>query len=82
MTEPMRCLYSYVLDNDFSACLCTKEYRTTNALTCRLEQKLRQILSGEAQELFQKYFDAQSEQQLLELEAMFQAAFTLHRTLY
>lgn len=81
MTEPMRLLYDYTLNNDFSARLCTQEFRSVDALLNRLEDKLCQTLSGDSLELFKKYLDALTEHRLLELEAMFQAAFALHRTL-
>ena len=81
MTDAMRVLYNYALENNFEVRLCTQEYRSADALIKRLEDKLCQTLSGEALEFFKKYLDAQTEHQLIELEAMFQAAFTLPREL-
>ena len=68
MTDAMRVLYNYALENKFEVRLCTQEYRSADAPIKRLEDKLCQTLSGEA-----------TEHQLIELEAMFQAAFTLPR---
>ena len=77
MNKPMQTLYGYILDNDFDACLCTEEFRYADRLLSRLEEQLRQTLRGDSLELFQTYLDALEKHQLLELEAMFQAAFTL-----
>ena len=81
MKEPMRLLYNHVLDNTFNAYLCTQEYRSADVLADRLTDKLRQALPGENRALFEKYQDAVTEQQRLELEAMFQAAFSLAKEL-
>ena len=81
MKEPMRLLYNHVLDNTFNAYLCTQEYRSADVLADRLTDKLRQALPGENRVLLEKYQDAVTEQQRLELEAMFQAAFSLAKEL-
>lgn len=81
MKEPMRLLYNHVLDNTFNAYLCTQEYRSADVLADRLTDKLRQALPGENRVLLEKYQDALTEQQRLELEAMFQAAFSLAKEL-
>lgn len=81
MTEAMRLLYNYTLDNRFLSCLCTQEYRFADVLADRLTDKLRQALPGENRALLEKYQDAVTEQQRLELEAMFQAAFSLAKEL-
>ena len=81
MKEPMRLLYNHVLDNTFNAYLCTQEYRSADVLADRLTDKLRQALPGENRALLEKYQDAVTEQQRLELKAMFQAAFSLAKEL-
>ena len=81
MTEAMRLLYNYTLDNQFLSCLYTQEYRFADVLADRLTDKLRQALPGENRALLGKYQDAVTEQQRLELEAMFQAAFSLAKEL-
>lgn len=81
MNQPMRLLYDHVLDTSFNNYLLTPEYRSADALTGRLSDKLRHALSGEERSLFENYTDAVQKLQLLELEAMFQAAFTLPREL-
>ena len=81
MKEPMRLLYNHVLDNTFNAYLCTQEYRSADVLADRLTDKLRQAPPGENRVLLEKYQDALTEQQRLELEAMFQAAFSLAKEL-
>lgn len=81
MKEPMRLLYNHVLDNIFNAYLCTQEYRFADVLADRLTDKLRQAPPGENRALLEKYQDAVTEQQRLELEAMFQAAFSLAKEL-
>ena len=81
MTEAMRLLYEHVLENEFEVRLCTQEYRSADALVNRLDAKLCQTLSTDALALFETYQKALTRHRLLELEAMFQAAFTLHREL-
>lgn len=77
MNQPTRLLYDYVLDTRFPLELRTPRYRSAERQAASLLDALRQTLSPEQQTLLEQYASAVQTQQLLELEAMFQAAFSL-----
>lgn len=77
MNQPTRLLYDYVLDTSFPLGLRTPRYRCAQRRADNLLEALCQTLSGEQQALLEQYTDAAQALQLLELEAMFQAAFSL-----
>lgn len=77
MNQPTRLLYDYVLDTSFPLGLRTPRYRSAERQAASLLDALRQTLSPEQQTLLEQYASAVQTQQLLELEAMFQAAFSL-----
>ena len=81
MTTLMNLLYDYAMDTGFTAHLTTPSYRTVNNLLDRLSGDLREALSPDARDTFEKYHDALQEQRQMELEAMFLSAFALRREL-
>lgn len=81
MNEPMRLLYDYTLETSFSANLYTAKYRIQKMHVSQLDRSLRRALPADALPLLDDYISALEEQQLLEQEALFQAAFALAREL-
>ena len=81
MTQLMNLLYDHAMDTGFTAQLTTPEYRSVNNLLDRLSGDLREALSPDARDTFEKYHDALQEQRQMELEAMFLSAFALRREL-
>lgn len=81
MTEPMQLLYDYILETSFSSNLKTAKYRMQETHASQLATDLRRALPPETLPLLEDYLHALEGRQLLELEAMFQAAFTLPRAL-
>lgn len=81
MTEPMRLLYDYTLETSFSANLHTARYRMQKTQVSQLARNLRKALPADTLPVLEDYLSALEYQQMLELEAMFQAAFTLPRAL-
>lgn len=81
MTEPMRLLYYHTLDSVFSSNLCTEKYHIQEMEVNRLSLALRRAIPADVLPQLEAYLHALEGQQLLELEAMFQAAFTLSRQL-
>ena len=81
MTPLMNLLYDHAMDTGFTAQLTTPEYRSVNNLLDLLSGDLREALSPDARDTFEKYHDALQEQRQMELEAMFLAAFALRREL-
>ena len=77
MNEPMRLLYTHTLNTGFAIHLRTQEYQAAQLFADQLLRKLDQTLAGDQLTLFEQYVEAIQSQQLLELEAMFQAAFAL-----
>ena len=81
MTQLMNLLYDHAMDTGFTAQLTTPEYRSVNNLLDLLSGDLREALSPDARDTFEKYHDALQEQRQMELEAMFLSAFALRREL-
>ncbi len=77
MTEPMCLLYDHVLETSFASNLRTAKYRLQETHVKQLARNLRDALPAEALPLLDEYLFALDGQQLMELEVMFQAAFTL-----
>lgn len=77
MTEPMRLLYDYTLETSFSSNLHTAKYRMQKIHAGQLDHALRRALSADALPLLDDYISALENQQHMELEALFQSAFTL-----
>lgn len=57
------------------------EYREASRLTARLSRRLRDLLADDGWDTVQKYEDAAAQLHGMELEAAFQAAFSLAREL-
>lgn len=79
MTEPMSLLYDYTLETTFSSNLYTAKYRMQKMFVDQSEHALRRVLPADSLPLLKEYISALEEQQNLELEAMFQAAFSMAR---
>lgn len=77
MTELMRLLYDHTLETTFDSNLRTAKYRMQQFQVKQLSERLRRALPPESLPLLEDYLRALDAQQMLELEAMFQAAFTL-----
>ena len=77
MNEAMRLLYDHTLDTSFSAHLHTEKYRMQEMQVNQLSADLRRKFPADVLPLLEDYLHALEGQQLLELEAMFQAAFAL-----
>ena len=72
MTDTMQALYRYTAEGRFSSYLTGADYRVLD----KLEQTLRQLLPAGERDLLSRLETARLEQRDLELEAMFQAAWT------
>lgn len=81
MTELMSLLYDYTLETTFSSNLHTARYRMQKTLVDQSEHVLRRALPADSLPLLKGYISSLDEQQNLELEAMFQAAFAMVRAL-
>ena len=81
MTEPMQILFEYAKEERLPSYLSSPEYREVSHLTARLSRRLRDLLSGDSWDTLEKYEDAAAELHSMELEATFQAAFSLAREL-
>lgn len=81
MTELIQLLYDYTLETSFSSNLKTAKYRMQETQTNQLSADLRRVLPPETLPLLEDYLHALEGRQLLELEAMFQAAFSLVKEL-
>ena len=81
MTPLMNLLYDYAMATGLTARLTTPESRNINNLLDRLSGDLREALSRDARDTFEKYHDALQEQRQMELEAMFLSAFALRQEL-
>ena len=68
----MQALYRYTAEGRFSSYLTGADYRVLD----KLEQTLRQLLPTGERDLLSRLETARLEQRDLELEAMFQAAWT------
>ena len=76
MTDTMQALYRYTAEGRFSSDLTGADYREVCRVLDKLEQTLRQLLPAGERDLLSRLETARLEQRDLELEAMFQAAWT------
>ena len=76
MTDTMQALYRYTAEGRFSSYLTGADYREVFRVLDKLEQTLRQLLPAGERDLLSRLETARLEQRDLELEAMFQAAWT------
>lgn len=76
MTDTMQALYRYTAEGRFSSYLTGADYWEVCRVLDKLEQTLRQLLPAGERDLLSRLETARLEQRDLELEAMFQAAWT------
>ena len=88
MTDLMQVLYEYAKEELLPSYLPSPEYREVSRLTARLSLRLRDLLPDDDWNTVEKYEDAADGRRTLgealhsmELEAAFQAAFSLAREL-
>ena len=81
MSDAMEILYVYAKEELLPSYLSSPEYREVSHLTARLSRRLRDLLSGDSWDTLEQYEDAAAQLHSLELEAAFQAAFSLAREL-
>lgn len=81
MTDLMQVLYEYAQEELLPSYLPSPEYREVSHLTSRLSLRLRDLLADDGWDTVQKYEDAAAQLHSMELEAAFQAAFSLAREL-
>lgn len=85
MTDLMQVLYEYakeeLLPSYLPSYLPSPEYREVSRLTARLSLRLRDLLPDDSWNTVEKYEDAAAQLHSMELEAAFQAAFSLAREL-
>ena len=81
MTEPMWVLYHYTTETSFQALLQNDRYHMRQTEAGQVLDQLRRRLPDDLRALLDSYEAAVSQQQHLELEAMFESAFTLRRNL-
>ena len=81
MTDIMQVLYAYVESERIPGYLPPREYQEVSQLTDRLSRQLRDLLPNDDWDTVTKYEDAAAELHSMELEAAFQAAFSLAREL-
>lgn len=81
MTDLMETLYDYTLVSRFPAYLNTEACRGTDIPLTQHANTLCQELPQGLRQTFDKYLEAADERHELELEAMFQAAFSVAREL-
>lgn len=79
MTVTMQALYDYTLENRFTAFLTGRDYAEADSLAEALLNALRGELPQPQRERLDRLSDALMEQRDLELEAMFQAAWSVAR---
>lgn len=79
MTDLMQCIYDYTLSTRFTSYLCTDAYRGLDGPLQRSLDTLVQSLSEAQRSTLRAYRGALEEQRDLELEAMFQAGFSVCR---
>ena len=82
MTDSLLALYSYVLENRYSAFLTGPDYAEAAGMADRHLNVLRHELPPAHRERLEKLSDVLSEQRDLELRAMFQATWTAARELW
>ena len=79
MTGTMQALYDYTLENRFTAFLTGRDYAEADSLAEALLNALRGELPQPQRERLDRLSDTLMEQRDLELEAMFQAAWSVAR---
>ncbi|MGN8889115.1 hypothetical protein [Dysosmobacter sp. HCP28S3_G4] len=79
MTGTMQALYNYTLENRFTAFLTGRDYAEADSLAEALLNALQGELPQPQRERLDRLSDALMEQRDLELEAMFQAAWSVAR---
>lgn len=79
MTGTMQALYDYTPENRFTAFLTGRDYAEADSLAEALLNALRGELPQPQRERLDRLSDALMEQRDLELEAMFQAAWSVAR---
>lgn len=79
MTGTMQALHDYTLENRFTAFLTGRDYAEADSLAEALLNALRGELPQPQRERLDRLSDALMEQRDLELEAMFQAAWSVAR---
>lgn len=79
MTGTMQALYDYTLENRFTAFLTGRDYAEADSLAEALLNAIRGELPQPQRERLDRLSDALMEQRDLELEAMFQAAWSVAR---
>lgn len=79
MNGTMQALYDYTLENRFTAFLTGRDYAEADSLAEALLNALRGELPQPQRERLDRLSDALMEQRDLELEAMFQAAWSVAR---
>ena len=77
MSDAMEILYAYAKEELLPSYLPSPEYREVSRLTLRL----RDLLPDDSWNTVEKYEDAAAQLHSMELEAAFQAAFSLAREL-
>ena len=80
MTDLMQVLYEYAKE-ELLPPISLPEYREVSRLTARLSLRLRDLLPDDSWNTVEKYEDAAAQLHSMELEAAFQAAFSLAREL-
>ena len=78
MTDLMQVLYEYAKE-ELLLLSPSPEYREVSCLTARLSLRLRDLLPDDDWNTVEKYEDAAARLHSMELEAAFQAAFSLAR---
>ena len=81
MSDAMEILYAYAKEELLPSYLPSPEDREVSRLTARLSLRLRDLLPDDSWNTVEKYEDAAAQLHSMELEAAFQAAFSLAREL-
>lgn len=79
MTDLMQCIYDYVLNTRFTSYLCTDPYRDLDIPLQSGLDHLTQALTEPQRASLRVYLETLEQQRDLELEAMFQAGFSVCR---
>ena len=82
MTDLMELLYEYTQDRRFAGFLDRRAYEAAERMEEKNLTALKAGLSSERLEALGRYQDACKERHAMELEALFQAAFSVARELH
>ena len=82
MTNLMQLLMDFTCTERLPRCLDHEAYEASKALENKHLAALKEGLSGEHMASLERYQQAQEENRSLELEAMFQAGFSVARELF